>query len=149
MVPGRAWPSAGRTKSLLWTSRVWKSPDSCLRGGNPTVWRGCHEWRHGTVVEETMTLEEALVAVWRGALVEGAVEGELDGQRFPVRETPRKQLREVDFVFEGQPLRGLEQNPKTESRVPRCAKALHKLTQSLAAVRYICNAVDGKVTIYG
>ncbi len=53
-------------------------------------------------------MEEALVEVWRGALVDGAAEVELDGQRFPVRETLRKQLREVDFVFEGQPLRGLE-----------------------------------------
>jgi hypothetical protein len=35
----------------------------------------------------------------------GAGEVELDGQKFPVRETPRKCLREVDFVFEGQPPR--------------------------------------------
>ena len=96
-----------------------------------------------------MTLEEALVAVWRGALVEGAAEVELDGQRFPVRETPRKQLCEVDFVFERQPLRGLEQNPKTESRWAQLAKAGHKVMQFLSAGRYIGNAVDGKVTIYG
>jgi hypothetical protein len=53
-----------------------------------------------------MTLEEALVKVWREALVEGAGEVELDGKKFAVRETPRKRLREVDFVFEGQALRG-------------------------------------------
>lgn len=41
---------------------------------------------------------------------------ELDGKKFAVRETARKRLREVDFVFEGQALRGFEQNPKTESR---------------------------------
>src|SRR5260370_33222458 len=139
MVPGRAWPSAGRTKSLLWTSRLWKSPDSCLWGGNPTVWRGCHEWRHGAVVEETMTLEEALVAVWCGALVEGAAEVELDGQRFPVRETPRKQVCEVDFVVERQPLRGVEQNAKRESRWAQLAKAGHKVMQFLSAGRYIGN----------
>jgi hypothetical protein len=52
-----------------------------------------------------MTLEEAMVEIWRQALVEGAGEVELDGQKFPVRETPRKRLREVDFVFEGQPPR--------------------------------------------
>jgi hypothetical protein len=57
---------------------------------------------HGADSEEIMTLEEALVRVWRGALVEGAAEVELEGQRFEVRETPRKNLREVDFVFEGQ-----------------------------------------------
>ncbi len=52
----------------------------------------------GADLEETMTLEGALLRVWRGALVEGAGEVELDGQRFAVRETPRKRLREVDFV---------------------------------------------------
>jgi hypothetical protein len=96
-----------------------------------------------------MTIEEALVTVWRGALVEGAEEVELDGQKFPVRETPRKRLREVDFVFEGQKLRGLEQNPKTESRWAQLARAGHKVMQFLSAGRYIGNVVDGKATIYG
>jgi len=96
-----------------------------------------------------MTLEEALVTVWRGALVNGAAEVELDGQKFAVRETPRKRLREVDFVFEGQKLRGLEQNPKTESRWAQLARAGHKVMQFLSAGRYIGNVVDGKVTIYG
>jgi len=94
-------------------------------------------------------LEEALVTVWWGALVEGAEEAELEGQRFAVRETPRKRLREVDFVFEGQKLRGLEQNPKTESRWAQLARAGHKVMQFLSAGRYIGNVVDGKVTIYG
>src|SRR5229473_7171685 len=103
----------------------------------------------GADLEETMTLEGALLRVWRGALVEGAGEVELDGQRFAVRETPRKRLREVDFVFEGQALRGLEQNPKTESRWAQLARAGHKVMQFLSAGRYIGNVVDGKVTIYG
>ena len=96
-----------------------------------------------------MTMEEALVKVWREALVEGAAEIELDGQRFPVRQTPRKRLREVDFIFERQPLRGLEQNPKTESRWAQLARAGHKVMQFLAAGRYVGNVVDGKATLYG
>ena len=96
-----------------------------------------------------MTMEEALVTVWRGALMEGAEEVELNGQKFPVRQTPRKRLREVDFVFEGQKLRGLEQNPKTKSRWAQLARAGHKVMQFLSAGRYIGNVVDGKVTIYG
>jgi hypothetical protein len=96
-----------------------------------------------------MTLEEAMVKVWRQALVEGAAEVELDGQAFPARETPRKHLREVDFVFDGQPLRGLEQNPKTESRWAQLARAGHKVMQFLSAGRYVGNVVDGKVTLYG
>ncbi len=107
-----------------------------------------------------MTLEEAMVKVWRQALVERAAEVELEGQMFPVRETPRKHLREVDFVFDGQPsrkdirdtkivLRGLEQNPKTESRWAQLARAGHKVMQFLSAGRYLGNVVDGKVTLYG
>src|SRR3979490_2871184 len=96
-----------------------------------------------------MTLEEAMVKVWREALVDVAAEVELDGQTFLVRETARKRLREVDFVFEGQKLRGLEQNPKTESRWAQLPRAGHKVMQFLSAGRYIGNVVDGKVTIYG
>ncbi len=96
-----------------------------------------------------MTLEEAMVAVWRGALVEGAAEVELEGQKFAVRETPKKRLREVDFEFEGQALRGLEQNPKTESRWAELARKGHKVMQFLDAGRYVGNVVDGKVTRYG
>ena len=97
----------------------------------------------------TMTLEEAMVRVWRQALVEGAADVDLEGQKFPVRETRRKRLREVDFVFEGQPLRGLEQNPKTESRWAQLARADHKVMQFLSAGRYIGVVVDGRVTLYG
>jgi hypothetical protein len=96
-----------------------------------------------------MTLEEAMVKVWREALVEGAEEVELDRKMFPVRETPRKRLREVDFVFERQPLRGLEQNPKTESRWAQLARTGHRVMQFLSAGRYIGVVVDGKVTLYG
>lgn len=53
-----------------------------------------------------MTLEEAIVKVWREALVEAAAEVELEGRKFAVRKTPRKRLREVDFEFEGQPCAG-------------------------------------------
>ena len=96
-----------------------------------------------------MTLEEALVEVWRQALVEGARDVELGGEKFAVRETPRKRLREVDFVFEGEPLRGLEQNPETGSRWAQLARAGHKVMQFLSAGRYIGVVVDGKVTLYG
>ena|SRR5882762_10544386 len=96
-----------------------------------------------------MTSEEAMVEVWRQAMAEGAEDVDLEGQKFPVRVTPRKRLREVDFVFEGQPLRGLEQNPKTESRWAQLARAGHKVMQFLSAGRYIGVVVDGKATLYG
>ncbi len=39
-----------------------------------------------------MTLEEALVLVWRQALEENANLVELEGRRFPVRRTQRRRL---------------------------------------------------------
>jgi hypothetical protein len=96
-----------------------------------------------------MTLDEAMVAVWRDALAEGKPEVELEGRTFAVRTTPRKRLKEVDFEFDGQALRGLEQNPKTESRWAQLARKGHKVMQFLEAGRYVGVVVDGKVTLYG
>jgi hypothetical protein len=101
------------------------------------------------IEEGVMTLEEAMLAVWRAALAEGKEEVNLDGRKFRVRETLRKHLREVDFVFEGQALRGLEQNPRTESRWAQLAREGHKVMQFLSAGQYFGNVVNGKVTLYG
>jgi hypothetical protein len=54
------------------------------------------------------SLEQTLVDVWRQVLVENANVVESGGKRYPVRITPRKGLRQVDFVFDGNEIRGLE-----------------------------------------
>jgi hypothetical protein len=95
-----------------------------------------------------MTLEEAMESVWRQALVERRPEVELEGKKFAVRATPKKRLREVDFEFEGETLRGLEQNPKTESRWAQLARKGHQVMQFLEAGRYVGVVVDGNVTMY-
>jgi hypothetical protein len=96
-----------------------------------------------------MKLEEALVAVWRQALEENANLVELDGQRFPVRRTARQRLRQVDFEFEKETLRGLEQNPTTRSRWAEMARAGTKVMQFLSGGRYLANVAGGEVTFYG
>jgi len=45
-------------------------------------------------------LEETLVEVWRQTLVENVSTVVFGAQRFPVRHTPKRNLREVDFVFD-------------------------------------------------
>ncbi len=95
-----------------------------------------------------MTLEEALVSVWRQALEENANIIELGGQRYPVQRTRRLRLRQVDFIFEGQPLRGIEQNPNTKSRWAEFAREGQKVMQFTSGGRYIANVADGKVTLY-
>lgn len=94
-------------------------------------------------------LEETLVAVWRQVLVENAKVVELGGRTFPVRRTARRGLRQVDFTFDGQELRGLEQNPETQSRWAQLARGGKKVMQFLVEARYVANVVDGKVTLYG
>jgi hypothetical protein len=95
------------------------------------------------------TLEDALISVWQQTLVEQKKTVELDGQSYPVRQTARRHLRQVDFIFDGQQLRGLEQNPETKSRWAQLARAGKKVMQFLSEGRYIANVAGGKVTLYG
>ena len=74
---------------------------------------------------------------------------ELGGKRYSVRRTPRKGLRQVDFVFGGNEIRGLEQNPDTKSRWAQLARARKKVMQFLSEGRYVAVVVDGKVRFYG
>lgn len=95
------------------------------------------------------SLEETLISVWRQSLVEEAPTVALDNRSCPVRRTSRSKLREVDFQFEGERLRGLEQNPKTSSRWAQLAREGKKVMQFLSDGRYIANVVDGKVQFSG
>jgi hypothetical protein len=93
--------------------------------------------------------EDVLVEVWRQALVENAKEVRVGTERYAVRRTSKRRLREVDFVFDGREIRGLEQNPDTKSRWAAMAREGKKVMQFLSEGRYVANVVDGKVTLYG
>jgi hypothetical protein len=95
------------------------------------------------------SFEETLIEVWRQALVENAKTVELGNERYPVRRTPKRHLRQVDFVFDGNEIRGLEQNPETKSRWAQLARSGKKVMQFLSEGRYVANVVDGKLTVYG
>jgi hypothetical protein len=96
-----------------------------------------------------LSFEETLTEVWRQALVENAKEVEVGGESYPIRRTPKRGLRQVDFIFDGQEIRGLEQNPETKSRWAQMARSGKKVMQFLSEGRYVANVVDGKVTLYG
>ncbi len=95
------------------------------------------------------TLEENLISVWRQTLVNESESVIVSGMSFPVRQTSRSGLREVDFQLEDQQVRGLEQNPKTTSRWAQLAREGKKVMQFLSAGRYVAVVVDGKVQFYG
>jgi len=84
----------------------------------------------------------ALSHVWRQILVENAKVVELGKERYPVRRTPKRALRQVDFVFDGNEIRGLEQNPETKSRWAQMARAGKKVMQFLSEGRYVANVAD-------
>jgi hypothetical protein len=96
-----------------------------------------------------LSFEEAVIAVWRQALLENAKAVKIGGENYPVRRTSKRGLRQVDFVFDGTEIRGLEQNPETKSRWAQLARSGKKVMQFLSEGRYVANVVNGKVTRYG
>ena len=63
-----------------------------------------------------ISFEQVLTEVWRQVLVQNVDAVELGSERYPVRQTLKRHLRQVDFVVQGNKIRGLEQNPETKSR---------------------------------
>ena len=95
-----------------------------------------------------LSFEQALIEVWRQTLVEEAKSVELGSELYPVRRTLKSSLRQVDFVFEGNEIRGLEQNPQAKSRWAQLARSGKKVMQFLSEGRYVANVVDGNVNLY-
>ena len=93
--------------------------------------------------------EQTLLDVWRQVLVDDAPIVMLGAERYPVRRTPARGLRQVDFVVEGKKIRGLEQNPSTNSRWAQMARSGKKVMQFLSGGRYVAVVVDGKAKLYG
>jgi hypothetical protein len=95
------------------------------------------------------SLENTLVEVWRQVLAENATLVKLGANRYPVKRTLKLGLRQVDFTFDGNEIRGLEQNPRTKSRWAQLARSGKMVMQFLSEGHYMANVVDGKATFYG
>jgi hypothetical protein len=95
------------------------------------------------------SFEETLISVWRQALVDQADVVKLGSERFPVTKSKAKRLRQVAFVFDGNTIMGIEQNPKTKSRWAAMARAGKRVMQFIQDGRYVAVVADGKVTLYG
>jgi len=81
-------------------------------------------------------------------MVDDAAMVKLGSGDYKVRRTSRRRLREVDFPFKEQMIRGLEQNPDTGSRFAKLAREGKKVMQFVIDRRYIANVTDGKVFLY-
>jgi len=93
--------------------------------------------------------ENVLISVWQQTLVQNAKTVKLSDKHFFVKRTSRHRFRQVDFKFEGEGLRGLEQNPETSSRWAKLARQGKKVMQFLREGRYVAVVVDGQVFTYG
>ena len=95
-----------------------------------------------------VSFDDALLTVWRESLVENKRTVTLDGQTFPVRATAKRNLKQIDFTFEGRELRGLQQNPDTKSRWAALARSGKSVMQFLEGGRYIAVIVGGEIRLY-
>jgi hypothetical protein len=111
-----------------------------------TYWADCGTGDRIAAMADS--LEGALISVWRQALVDGVKEVEVAGDTWPVRETARRRLKQVDFRFEGHDIRGLEQNPDTKSRWAALARKGQKVMQFLEGHRYFAVVADGRFIPY-
>jgi hypothetical protein len=96
----------------------------------------------------SVSLEDALLTVFRQSLLENKKTVSLEAASFPVRFTAKRKLIQVDFRFEGRELRGLEQNPDTKSRWAKMARDGKRVMQFLEAGKYIAVVADGKAHFY-
>src|SRR5260221_22817 len=93
--------------------------------------------------------DEALLSVWRQALVERKKRVVVGDDSYPVQRTAKRKLAQVDFEFAGQRIRGLEQNPATASRWAELARKGAKVMQFLIGGRYIAAVSDDQITHFG
>ena len=96
----------------------------------------------------SISLEDALLNVWRESLVENKKTVTLEQESFPIRSTAKRKLKQIDFQFDGKDLRGIEQNPDTKSRWAEMARNGKKVMQFLEGGRYAAVVADGKVHLY-
>jgi hypothetical protein len=93
-------------------------------------------------------MDEAMLSLWRQVLLEQARVVHLGEESYSVRRTAKRKLAQVDFTWQGEPLRALEQNPQTASRWAQMARKGAKVMQFLYGGRYVAVVADGKITHY-
>ena len=70
-------------------------------------------------------------------------------ERYPILRTSKRRCGPGDFEFDGQEIRGLEQNPDTKSKWAAMAPDGSKVMRFLVEGRYAAVVVDGEVKLYG
>ena len=96
----------------------------------------------------TSGFESVLLSVWQQSLIDKSKTVDLYGESYPIHQTSKSKLKQIDFRFEDRQLRGIEQSPSTKSRWAKLGRDGKTVMQFLEQGRYIAVVVDGKVHIY-
>jgi len=101
-----------------------------------------------TGTDTASAIDDALISVWRQALVEQKKIITVGQATFSARRTAKHRLAQVDFELNGLEFRGLEQNPQTKSRWAKMAREGAEVMQFLRAGRYVAVVADGVLKHY-
>jgi len=101
-----------------------------------------------SATDTSSAINDALISVWRQALVEQNKIITVGNATFSVRRTTKQHLAQIDFELDGVEFRGLEQNPQTKSRWAKMAREGAKVMQFLRAGRYVGVVADGVLKHY-
>lgn len=96
----------------------------------------------------SVTIDDALVSVWKQVLVDGKTEVVLGRRRFPVRWIRSKQLRAVDIVVGQRLFSAIEQNPDKSSRWASLAREGKRIVQIKYDNRFVANVCEGEILHY-
>jgi hypothetical protein len=101
-----------------------------------------------SATDTSSAINDALISVWRQALVEQKKIISVGDATFSVRRTTKNRLAQIDFEVDGVEFRGLEQNPQTKSRWAKMAREGAKVMQFLRAGGYVGVVADGVLEHY-
>ncbi len=95
-----------------------------------------------------MDLGLTLVEIWRQVLVEDRSEVQLEAGTYPVNHTRSQRLRFIQFMYAGQQIEAIEQNPEKASRWAQLAREGKRIIQFRVNRRYIGNVCEGTLLRY-
>ena len=92
------------------------------------------------------SFDELLVEVYKQLFSDSARVVKIGTHRYPIQRSHKGHLRQVNFLFEGHDVRGIEQNASASNRWAALVRSGKKVAQFLRDGRYIASVVDGKLT---
>jgi hypothetical protein len=93
----------------------------------------------------TFSFDEVLIEVYKQLFSDNARVVKIGTHLYPIQRSHKGHLRQVDFLFNGHDLRGIEQNPSSDNRWAALVRSGKKVMQFLRDGRYVASVVDGKI----